>query len=204
VLSGELSLSVAASPSEDWETSIAKPSSDTTEDSEKVAGTIEVLLPSDVAVVPPHSVVELINDAEVAASALRVAIPASRDVPSAISGPQPGLATEVLASVNLDDQGEGAALSYGEAQLMPGGRLIVDPATKAIVVCAITGPQRCVTYTSGSERDGMMRVDQFADTGLDVMPMLILAREGGRTVLLNAGPIPAAAWVLAVTQPAGE
>ena len=95
-------------------------------------------------------------------------------------------------------------LSYGEAHLLPGGRLIVDPATKAIVVCASTSPQRCVTYTSGSERDGMVRVDQFADTGSVVPTMLILAREGERFVLLNAGPIPATAWVLAITQPAGE
>jgi hypothetical protein len=34
--------------------------------------------------------------------------------------------------------------------------------------------------------------------------MLILAREGERFVLLNAGPIPASAWVLAISQPAGE
>jgi hypothetical protein len=204
VLSGELSLSAAAPSSEDWKSSIEIPPSDTARDTEMQVGTIDVLSPADVAVAPPQSVVEAVNESDLAASVLRVAVPASLDTASEISGPHLRVKTEVLASVFLDDQGEGAMLSYGEAHLLPGGRLIVDPATKAIVVCASTSPQRCVTYTSGSERDGMVRVDQFADTGSVVAPMLILAREGERFVLLNAGPIPAAVWVLAITQPAGE
>jgi hypothetical protein len=204
VLSGTLSLSVATRSSKEQEMSIETSSSDTTLDTELKAGTVDVLSSSDVAVVPPHSEVGLVNDSPLAASALRVAIRASRDVPSDNPGPQLRVKTEVLANDFLDDQGEEATLSYGEAHLMPGGRLIVDSATKALVVCTITGPQRCVTYTSGSERDGMVRVDQFADTGSVVLPMLILAREGERFVLLNAGPIPASAWVLAISQPAGE
>ena len=81
---------------------------------------------------------------------------------------------------------------------MPGSRLNVDPSTKMLVVCSVSGALRCVTYESGSERDGMVRIDPFLNDQTADIPMLLLARDAGGTILVNAGDEPATAWVLAI------
>jgi hypothetical protein len=164
------------------------------------------LMPADVRVVPPGSVAGLANhDDSGAASALRVAIrppwgAAAHQPDQALSS----VATEVLTSITGDELRGGATVSFGEAHLIPGSRLVVDSATTAIVVCTTAGTLRCVTPIHGGERGGLVRVDLYTDSDAVASPMLILARDGERIALLNAGPLPSTVWVLAIRLGAGQ
>jgi hypothetical protein len=143
------------------------------------------------------------NEHDLPASILFVSSPvtpsAAEQHEEAHNAPQLGIYVQTLAKLGHLGRASGAEFAFGQASLMQGGRLTVDPLTNAMVVCTASGALRCVTYESRNSHDGMVRTSPFQDDNTAGIPMVLLARDAGATVLLNAGTEPASVWILTVT-----
>jgi hypothetical protein len=169
----------------------------------KLPGQTAQLAAEDVAVIPPGSAFTVTNLLDRPASVLRL----SASIPlgpgsnpeSLASNPQHGISVHSLASLRPGDLDGPAHISLGTVTLMPGGRLAAAPDTKLLIACPDSGTPRCMHDESGCERNGMVQVYQFLDMAEEEIPLLLLARESGREVLVNVGLKPATAWIIAVS-----
>jgi hypothetical protein len=166
-------------------------------------GQIAEVGPGDVVIIPPGTAFTITNHLDRKASVMHLsaAIPHVPDgnPESLARSVRLGIVEETLAWLQSGDLDGPAQISFGTATLMPGARLETAAETELLIACSMSGTLHCVHYQPGSEGDGMVRVYKFLDGEEDVAPMLLLTRESGRDVLLNAGNQTATAWIIAVS-----
>jgi hypothetical protein len=159
--------------------------------------------PGDVVIVPTGSGFTITNQQNQSASLLHVSISieAAEPVePESLAQPlQSGVQVQTLSRLLTHDVEAPAQVHFGTATLMSNSRLTIAPGTKLLIACSDSATPRCVNEESVSENNGIVRIDQFIDDPDVVTPLLLLTRESGQVVLVNAGTEPATAWTIAVS-----
>jgi hypothetical protein len=160
--------------------------------------------PGDVLVVPPNSAYALRNPWPVPASAVHMAVAAfaepATDMDTSFIYDDFRVSNQLLLTLPIDDVNSSAQLGLGIATMMPGSRLMIDPATRLLVLWTETGELVTTASRIACSETGVASSPQPDDEQLLAGLHLLCPATTGQTAgVLNPGNAPATALIIAVT-----
>jgi hypothetical protein len=161
--------------------------------------------PGDVLVIPPNSAYALRNRWPDAASEVHVAVAATArttaDADTSFIYDDFRISAQLLANLPIGDVGISTQLESGIATMMPGSRLMIDPATRLIVLWTATGELVKPADRSTCREAGLADSPPQTDDGqlLPGLHLLCPDTTAQTAAVLNAGNALAAALIIAVT-----
>jgi hypothetical protein len=194
------------------EITLSKPASDsafvldaespaTTQTAERMRpGTPRTIGAGEVVIVPPEASYTVQNqwDDPAVLVTIAVAVPPLDGAESATFAlfPQPGMYIRSLLTLQVRQLDTPSHMQFGSVSMPPGSRLAVDPATSLMVVWAESGAIVSATARSGCIESGYASSPQTASE----RPYLLCpGGDAEQASIVNAGPEPATAWVIAIT-----
>jgi hypothetical protein len=204
IVGGNVTFSLAASASDS--ALVLSPSFNTEAESHErvLPGNTRNLDLGEVVLVPQASAYSVLNARELPAAVLSVAIMA----PSLIGlddnvipqTHQHGITVRLLLTLPTDELDASAQVSLGNATLMPGSHLTVDPDTSLMVLWTEHGELTTTARRSSCREAGFASSTLPDDEQyLDNLHLICVSESRGSAAVFNAGDESAAAWIIAVT-----